>query len=101
MKKEYAFTEWRAVDWDALYREWAPAVADAEKKSDRAAYYRALRGYISAIPDGHIGIMPVTGEFGAKYADIGGSYGFSVTRLDSGKVIVSYVRSGSEAEKRA
>lgn len=39
-----------------------------------------------------------TGDFGAKYADIGGGYGLAVTRLDSGKVIVSYVANGSAAE---
>ena len=99
MKEQYVYTQWRGVDWDALYTAWAPAIADAEKNGDKAAYYRALRGYISSIPDGHIGIMPTTGEFGAKYADIGGSYGFSVTRLDSGRVMVSYVGSGSPAEK--
>jgi len=97
-KERYAFTRWRAVDWDTLYQTYAPVIADAEKKQDKAAYYRALREYLFSVPDGHIGIMPVTGEFGAKYADIGGSYGIAVSRLDSGKVIVSYVANGSAAE---
>ncbi len=97
-KEEYVYTQWRSVDWDRLYTTWAPVIADAEKTQDKAAYYRALRGYLYAIPDGHVGIMPTTGEFGAKYADIGGGFGIAVTRLDSGDVIVSYVANGSAAE---
>lgn len=97
-KERYAYTQWRAVDWDALYRAHAPAIAAAEKNQDKAAYYRALREYLFAIPDGHVEILPTTGDFGAKYADIGGGYGFAVSRLDSEKVIVSYVAGGSAAE---
>lgn len=97
IKEKYAFTQWRAVDFDALYRTYAPQIADAGKKQDKAAYYRALRGYLFAIPDGHTDVLPVMGDFGAKYADIGGGYGFAVSRLDSGKVIVSYVADGSAA----
>ena len=44
MKERYAFTEWRSVDFDALNRTWVPAIADAEKRQDKAAYVRALRG---------------------------------------------------------
>ncbi|MFA4824043.1 MAG: hypothetical protein WC593_02685 [Methanoregula sp.] len=57
IKEKYAFTQWRAVDFDALYATFAPAIADAEKKQDKAAYYRALRGYLFAIPDGHVDVL--------------------------------------------
>ncbi|MHB8163085.1 MAG: S41 family peptidase [Methanoregula sp.] len=97
-REKYVYTQWRSVDWDKLYTTWAPAIADAEKKQDKAAYYRALRGYLYAIPDGHVGILPTTGVFGAKYADIGGGFGLAVTRLDSGNIIVSYVANGSAAD---
>ncbi len=98
LKERYAYTRWKAVDWDALYRAHAPAIAAAERARDRAAYYRALQEYIFEIPDGHVQVLPLTGDFGAKYADIGGGYGFAVTVLDSGNVIVSYVAGGSAAE---
>lgn len=99
MKERYVFSNWKAVDWDILYQTYAPAVAEAEKHQDRAAYFRALRGYIYAIPDGHVSLLPDEGDFGAKYADIGGDYGVGVTRLDSGTVIVSYVANGSLADQ--
>jgi carboxyl-terminal processing protease len=98
LRERYAYTEWRNVDWNALYATRAPAIAEAEKKQDKAAYYRAIRGYLAAIPDGHADVLATTGDFGAKDADIGGGYGIALTRLDSGEVIVSYVANGSAAE---
>ncbi len=96
MEERYAFTEWRGVDWSALYAAYAPGIAAAEKNGDRAAYYRTLREFAYAIPDGHVIVISLD-DFGAKYADIGGGYGFGVARLDSGEVIVTYVASGSDA----
>ncbi|MDP3395327.1 MAG: S41 family peptidase [Methanoregula sp.] len=98
IKERYAFTQWKSVDFDALYATYAPMIVNAEKTQDKAAYYRALRGYLFAIPDGHVDVLPTIGDFGAKYADIGGGYGFAVSRLDSGTVIVSYVANGSAAD---
>jgi carboxyl-terminal processing protease len=97
LRERYAFSSWKSIEWDGLYRTWSPAIADAERTGDNAAYYRALRGYLFSIPDGHVNIMAAD-DFGAKYADIGGGYGFAVSRLDSGKVIVSYVANGSSAD---
>ncbi|HOI13301.1 MAG TPA: S41 family peptidase [Methanoculleus sp.] len=98
MEERYAFTEWRDVDWDALYSAYAPKIAQAEKNRDNAAYYRTLREFVYAIPDGHVLVLSPD-DFGAKHADIGGGYGLGVARLDSGEVIVTYVANGSDAEQ--
>lgn len=98
MKERYAFTEWRSVDFDALNKTWEPVVADAEKRQDKAAYIRALRGYLYSIPDGHVNMLSESGDYGAKYADIGGGFGIALVQLDSGEVVVSYVANGSAAE---
>jgi len=99
MKERYAFTEWRSVDFDALNRTWEPVVADAEKRQDKAAYLRAVKGYLFAIPDGHANLLPASGDFGAKDADIGGGFGLALVQVDSGDVIAGYVADGSAAEK--
>jgi len=98
MKERYAFTEWRGVDWDALYAAYAPKIAEAEENKDNAAYYRTLREFVYAIPDGHVLVLSPD-DFGAKHTDIGGGYGFGVARLDTGEVIVTYVANGSDAER--
>ncbi|MDD3857415.1 MAG: S41 family peptidase [Methanoculleus sp.] len=98
MEERYAFTEWRGVDWDALYATYAPKIAQAEENEDNAAYYRTLREFVYAIPDGHVLVLSPD-DFGAKHADIGGGYGLAVARLDTGEVIVTYVANGSDAER--
>ena len=98
LKERYAFTQWKAINWNALYNTYAPWIADAEKRQDKAAYVRTLREYQFSIPDGHVQ-LEYTDDFGAIYADVGGGYGLSVIQLDSGRVIVSYVANGSAAEK--
>ncbi|WP_243671147.1 hypothetical protein [Methanoculleus chikugoensis] len=99
MEERYAFTEWRGVDWDALYATYAPKIADAERNHDNAAYYRTLREFVFAIPDGHVLVLSPDDFGGAKHADIGGGYGLAVARLDTGEVIVTYVANGSDAER--
>jgi carboxyl-terminal processing protease len=98
MEERYAFTEWRGVDWNSLYSTYAPKIAEAEKNGDKAAYYRTLREFVYAIPDGHV-LVRSTEDFGAKYADIGGGYGLTIARLDTGEVIVTYVANGSDADE--
>jgi len=98
LDERYAFKEWRDVDFDELYDIYAPAFADAEGRQDEAEYYRTLREYLYAIPDGHVDVISLSGDFGAKDADIGGSYGIGIIQSDSGKVMVSYVAEGSAAD---
>ncbi len=99
MKEKYAFSEWRDTDFDALYTAWAPVVTNAVKSQDRAAYVRAITGYLNDIPDGHVVAIAAEGDYGAKYADIGGGFGFALNSLDDGRVIVSYVAEDSAAER--
>lgn len=84
MIKEYPFTEWKNVNWEALYQTYAPRIAEARKKKDRQAYYLALREYMYSVPDGH---MRIEMNDGYRNDAIGGGYGFSAIRLDDGRWI--------------
>jgi len=99
LKERYAFTTWKNIDWDTLYDTYAPVISDAEQRNDSASYYRTIHQYLFSIPDGHINVLSENGDFGARYADIGGGYGIDVNLLDSGRCIVSYVANGSKAEE--
>ena len=94
LSREYPFTEWKAVDWDALYDRYYPLVEAAEAEQDGEAYYLALRGYLHAIPDGY---LRVTTPAQYREAAIGGGYGFSVLPLDDGRIIVARVEPDSFA----
>ena len=92
--------ESKKVDWDALYKDLQPRVAEAEKNEEALAFYQALHDFALAIPDGHTGLGD-SGNLGntdfAQKTD--GGYGFAIRELDDGRVIVIYVLAGGPAEK--
>jgi len=87
VSETYPFTEWKGIDWESLYAQTAPSIAEAESLGDRESYYLALREYLRAIPDGHVAIGGE--DFGLRAEAIGGGYGLAITSLDDGRVIAS------------
>jgi C-terminal processing protease CtpA/Prc len=101
---ETASTEWafngvpgKEVNWQTLYDEIAPRVAEAEQDNDALAFYQALHEFALSIPDGHTGLGG--GELGNQdfIEKTGGGFGFAIRELDDGKVIVVYVLPGGPA----
>lgn len=97
--KEYAFNgiEGKAPDWDALYAEIAPKIAEAEDERDAYGFYLALREFTLSFNDGHVGISGGDLESYYNQNTVLGGYGFAVRELDDGSVIVVYVLEGSPA----
>ena len=97
LKRDYAFGEWKRVDWESLYNEYSKEIAAAEKAGNKAAYCLALRRYLFSIPDGHVSIQG--DDFGMQKAAIGGGFGFAAVQLSDGRVVVSILEEGSPAEE--
>lgn len=97
MEKEYAFTQWKGVDWKALYSRFAPQIAKAESSKDFAAYFTALDRFTHSIPDAHVKL--VGDDRGVIKAAIGGGYGIVAMKLDNGQVVAAKVIPGSPADK--
>ena len=95
LSREYPFTEWKEIDWDALYDTYQPRVVAAEENQDEEAYYLALREYIFSIPDGYVSIT-TPDEY--RETAIGGDYGFSVLPLDDGRLVVGDLEADGFAE---
>lgn len=95
MSKEYAFTEEKGIDWDALYDEFAPRAASARNAED---FYLVVRDLTWAIPDGHIGIGggPMLRLF---YDERAGGFGLVLAELSDGRVIVTQVLPDLPAER--
>jgi C-terminal processing protease CtpA/Prc len=87
MEKEYAFTEEKGVDWDALRAEFAPRAARAR---DAKGFYTVVRDFTWAIPDGHVGVGggPMVRTF---FDEQGGGFGLVLAELSNGRVIVTQV----------
>jgi len=95
LEKDYAFGEWKAIDWESLHAQYREEIIAAEKANDTAAYYLALRNYAYSFPDGHVEIEG--NDFGLRDAAIGGGFGFAAIQMDDGKVVAHILEENSPA----
>ncbi|MEZ4609491.1 MAG: S41 family peptidase [Caldilineaceae bacterium] len=92
LRREYAFSEHKGIDWDALAAAFRPRFAAAG--DDNLLYRRALRDFSFAIPDGHINGPFVVQDFNR---DTAGGLGMGIRDVDDGRVLVSYLVPGGPA----
>jgi len=93
VSREYPFTQDKGIDWQALYEQYQPAIADAR---DDERFYRALKDFASSIPDGHVGLSYQPNLLLELH---GGGLGMLVEELSDGKVIVTDVIPGEPADR--
>jgi C-terminal processing protease CtpA/Prc len=96
MRTEYAFTEYKGINWDALEDEFLPRFEEAEVADSTEPYYFALRDFLWSIPDGHVGmdLSPLYYHFNN---DISGGLGMAIQELDDGRIIVTHIFEGEPA----
>jgi C-terminal processing protease CtpA/Prc len=94
MEREYAFSEEKSIDWDALRDEYVPLAYEARNATE---FYIVVRNLTWAIPDGHIGVGggPMVNVF---FAEQGGGFGLILRELSDGRVIVADVLPDLPAE---
>lgn len=96
MRKEYAFTEAKGLDWDQLSADFRSRFVEAEAQQDVRSYLRALRDFTFAIPDGHVSGPFVAQDFQTATA---GGVGMVIQELDDGRILVNYLTPGGPAER--
>jgi carboxyl-terminal processing protease len=96
-RDEYAFSQWKGVDGDALQSRFGPRISDAEAAGDKKAYYLALREFLYAVPDANISLWG--DDWDLRKTALGGSYGLDLVRLDDGRTLVSGVPSDGPAAR--
>lgn len=98
-RTDYAFTEYKNLDWDALSAEFRPRVEQAQQARDAEAFCTALQEFVWSIPDGHVSISS-TPTFQNRFTlAIEGGIGMAVRTLDDGSVIVSYILPDGPADQ--
>ena len=95
LKKEYAFTEYKGIDWEAKRTEFLPRFEAAASEENVRDYQRALRDFSWSIPDGHVSGPFIREDF---EQDIAGGLGIAIRETEEGPVIVNFVTEGSPAE---
>ena len=98
MRREYAFTEYKGIDWNALGSEFRPRFEAAEENGDMQAYFLALRDFLWSIPDGHIG-MDITALASLIQDEIFGGLGMAAEELSDGRVLVNFLIEDGPADK--
>lgn len=96
-RNEYAFTEYKNIDWDAREKEFRPRFEEAEKNKDARAYALALRDFIWSIPDTHVG-MDTSALNDDFFADTAGGIGLALGETSDGKIVTRYIVSGASAD---
>jgi C-terminal processing protease CtpA/Prc len=98
MRREYSFTELKGINWDALYEEFAPRIAEAEANDDATAFQFAIRDFTWRIPDGHVGAnLPLTND--EFFLKTDGGVGMAIRETSDGRVIVNYITEGGPAQE--
>ncbi len=95
-KNEYAFTEFKQIDWDAKGAEFRPLFENAESKKDSHLYALAMRDFLWSIPDTHIGFDQslLNEDF---FIETEGGLGFAMRETDDGKTIATFILDGGPA----
>jgi carboxyl-terminal processing protease len=97
LREEYAFTQFKGIDWDALEEEFLPRFQQADEDKDVLEYLRAVRDFAFRIPDRHIGTNATSALSDDFTAQFGGGVGVAIRPLDDGRVIVNYLTADSPA----
>ncbi len=96
LRKEYAFTELKGLDWDQIHTDLRPQFEEADDKQDAQLYRLALRELARSIPDGHVSGPFIRDEF---FELTGGGLGIAIRELDDGRILVNYLTPGSPADE--
>jgi len=91
--REYAFSNWKGVDWPTLSDRFLPRIAQAQAAGDERAYYLALHEYLCSIPDGHLSLGAQNAAAPTALARelAGGGFGMAVAELDDWRVIAAAI----------
>jgi len=96
LAKEYAFTEYKGIDWEAKREEFLPRFQEAADNQDSYAYLQALSDFAWSIPDGHVSGPFLSDDWRVATA---GGLGIAIRELDDGRIIANFVLPGSDAEQ--
>lgn len=96
-RTDYAFNEYKGLDWDAVVRKYRPRFEEAERNGDPQAYLDALADVIWSVPDGHVNVSPFGLFVDRVRTAVEGGLGFALRETDDRRSYVVYVTPDSEA----
>jgi C-terminal processing protease CtpA/Prc len=98
-RREYAFTEFKQIDWDAISAKYRDRFVEADESDDEQLYLDTLADIIWSLPDGHINISPFSPYQERFINQMGLGIGIVIAETDDQQSFVVYVQSGSPADR--
>jgi C-terminal processing protease CtpA/Prc len=98
-RTEYAFTEYKGVDWDGLDARFRPRFEEADQRNNSTLYEFALRDFVWSIPDGHMNVAFTDALNEDFRANVVGGLGIAVGELSDGTVLVTYLGDNTPASR--
>ena len=98
-RREYAFTEYKGIDWDAMSAEFRPRFEQAQADADPETYEFALRDFAWSIPDSHVGVSFGPSVYRGFREAIAGGVGIAIRELDDGRIVVNFLLEDSPADE--
>jgi C-terminal processing protease CtpA/Prc len=98
-RNEYAFTDYKGIDWDALNDIYRPRFQEAENAGDVTLYALALRDFLWEIHDTHIGSDALNFLVDQFFEETDGGLGIAIRETTDARVIVNYLLPRSPADE--
>lgn len=98
LQNEYAFTEYKGLDWDAVHKKYRPKFEQADRDNDSRLYLDTLADIIWDFPDGHVSIRPFNLFVDRVRTAVEGGIGLAIRETDDRRAFVVFVTSGGPAE---
>jgi C-terminal processing protease CtpA/Prc len=99
-RREYAFTEYKGIDWDALAEAFRPRFEAAEARRSMNDYLFAMRDFVWSIPDGHIALYPGGFVLDQDFQmNVAGGIGMAIQDVADGSTIVYFLTPFGPAEQ--
>ena len=94
-KQRYILSEWKGIDYDALYEKYKPMFEKAKKDHDEFANYAAMKAFLSEFHDGHVGFSYMN-EYSSEEIAIlsklyGEDHGLVLMNLEDGRTVAVQV----------
>ncbi|MCU0496767.1 MAG: S41 family peptidase [Anaerolineae bacterium] len=98
MKNEYAFTEYKNIDWERIREKYLPRFEQADEDDDEQLYLESLAEMLWSIPDGHVAMSPLTDLVPVFWREHGRGIGIVIQETSDGRAYVTTVIDGSPAD---
>ena len=102
IKEHYILSEYKEIDYDALYQKYLPRFEEADKNHDEVENCIAWNQFCNEFYDGHVYFCPDNEETmdEATKRKAGNDYGLAVVKLTNGKYVAVNVDESSAAYRQ-